>query len=284
MLHKDKSKDRAPAVVLDTPLESAQASQELTAAIMRERAPIKCLFSFIPNGFPEANRPLHRLTANAKISYGADSNQYDLWASQIDPIVYTRSELHGLAGIHHSISYQRAAEFLKRTAYSHRLITHAPPQYDKIFRRVDGEESLHFHNLSDAVAMYKELASAGVGPVIVSPVLTTGYSFPGDLCRYIVFMKSPYPNTNTKLMKVRAQLDKYYIPGIVSQELQQGAGRGCRHIDDWCEVFFLDNTLASYGYGGIHRELLPPDFNIRLWKEVGLPPLPAKAKQRAVAK
>lgn len=243
-------------------------SDEQTSRALASSDPLACSFVYVPNGFPASSRPIYLVNAGAKITYGADDSAYRTWARFVDRIVASRSSS---SSILHSISYDRGAEYLKRSAYSERMITHAPPAKDHLFRRKDGEQGLHFHSLTDAVKLYRELARAHCAPIIISPVLMTGYSFPDDECRLVVFLKSPYPNTNSKLMKVRAMLDKYYIPGKVSQDLQQGAGRGWRSKDDWCEVFIVDIAAMGYCYGGNYRGLVPPEFNIKFWKEAGLP-------------
>ena len=75
-----------------------------------------------------------------------------------------------------------------------------------------------------------------------------GIDLRGDLCRSIIIMKYPMPNTEDVVFKTMRKLlgrAKFwtYLTDIADRNLIQQCGRAVRHKDDWCEVYTLDNEV-----------------------------------------
>jgi Rad3-related DNA helicase len=83
-------------------------------------------------------------------------------------------------------------------------------------------------------------------PVLLSPILSTGWDFPDDLCRFIIIPKLPFAPTNDLVSKCRRALDKDYANHEVVIEFTQMCGRGSRHLHDWCVTYFLDTAWSSW--------------------------------------
>ena len=215
--------------------------------------------------FPPSSRPLWLIDCGANIKYGCSESAYKIWAGWHDTFLKSRSK-YNRAGILMTNSYRNAQYLADLCDYSHMIITHGD------IRRKSGEESLNFKKLPDALDLYKQCARDKVPVAIASPVLTTGYDFPHELCRFVVISKAPYPNTATKLAKVKQKLNKYWIPNKVAITLQQQAGRGMRDEKDWCEVIIIDSTIGQYLTGSSSRWLLPNSFEIKRCREI-LPPV-----------
>lgn len=80
------------------------------------------------------------------------------------------------------------------------------------------------------------------GPsVVLSPSIYEGIDLPGDLSRYQIIVKAPFPSLAEKRMKYI--LDKH--PNIYNlltiQKIVQGGGRSVRSMDDYAVTYILDS-------------------------------------------
>lgn len=122
-------------------------------------------------------------------------------------------------GIIHSVSYNRAKKIA--WAFKDRVILH------------EGG------SVYDVLREFKKRKNA----VLISPAVVRGFDFKGDLCRFIIFAKSPKPGldkyTSTKLYAFgkKGELWYNYLEAI---NLVQGSGRGTRSEDDYCTTYVLD--------------------------------------------
>ena len=104
----------------------------------------------------------------------------------------------------------------------------------KVFEHKQGEK------LADVLAEFKKCS---VPSVLVSPSLFEGISLDGELSRYQVMVKAPYPSLGDKRMK--HILDKYpqIYEFITLLKVIQGCGRSTRNADDYSVTYMLDNNL-----------------------------------------
>jgi len=104
----------------------------------------------------------------------------------------------------------------------------------KIFEHMQGKK------LEEVLALFKSYTG---GPaVLVSPAMFEGIDLPGDLSRYQVFVKAPFPSLGDKRMKFI--LDHYpdLYEEITRMKIVQGAGRSVRSIDDHATTYILDKN------------------------------------------
>lgn len=76
--------------------------------------------------------------------------------------------------------------------------------------------------------------------ILMGPTLCEGVDLPGDLCRFIVIMKVPYPHLKDKLVEMKSKLFPLWYNSKTSNSIIQGIGRGVRSIDDYCTTYILD--------------------------------------------
>ena len=76
--------------------------------------------------------------------------------------------------------------------------------------------------------------------ILVGPTLNEGIDLPGDLCRFIIIMKVPYPSLANQLVKEKIKLFPLWYNSTTSNEIIQGIGRGVRFDGDWCVSYILD--------------------------------------------
>jgi Rad3-related DNA helicase len=95
--------------------------------------------------------------------------------------------------------------------------------------------------------------------ILIGPSLTTGISLDGDLCRYLIVMKVPYPNLGDKLVKAKMEKSQLWYTNSTIVTLQQGFGRGVRFNGDYCISYVLDGCfgdLLKYNSHLIDKEIL----------------------------
>ena len=76
--------------------------------------------------------------------------------------------------------------------------------------------------------------------ILVGPSLNEGIDLPGELCRFIIIMKVPYPSLADKLVKEKMKLFPLWYNSTTSNDIIQGIGRGVRFNGDWCVSYILD--------------------------------------------
>lgn len=81
--------------------------------------------------------------------------------------------------------------------------------------------------------------------IMVSPSLNEGVDLMGDLCRWQVICKVPYPYIGDPQIKARMMKDKKWYGWQTMMTLIQTYGRGCRSIDDWCTTYVLDEKFKD---------------------------------------
>ena len=89
------------------------------------------------------------------------------------------------------------------------------------------------------------------GSVIFSTVMKRGVDLKDDMCRSIIMLKFPFPNTQEPILKaMRLKLgdEKFwgYYQDIAKREFIQTIGRGVRHKEDWICLYSPDKTVFGY--------------------------------------
>lgn len=102
----------------------------------------------------------------------------------------------------------------------------------KLFEHRQGEK------LADILDAFKSYTA---GPaVLISPSMYEGIDLSGDLSRFQVMIKAPYPSLGDKRMKFILDKHKDLYELLTIQKLVQGAGRSVRSKDDCATTYMLD--------------------------------------------
>ena len=102
----------------------------------------------------------------------------------------------------------------------------------KLFEHKQGEK---LEPLLDAFKAYK------AGPaILVSPSMFEGVDLPGDLSRFQVLVKAPFPSLGDKRMKFILDRRPDIYNTIAVMKMVQGAGRSVRSMDDHAITYCLD--------------------------------------------
>jgi len=98
-----------------------------------------------------------------------------------------------------------------------------------------------------------ELHKNSVDPtVIISPSMTEGFDFMGNLARWQVIVKVPFPNLGDRQVHAKMQRDPEWYQVETVKTIVQMSGRIVRSDDDWGVTYFLDADFEMiYGrYSG----------------------------------
>lgn len=123
----------------------------------------------------------------------------------------------------------------------------------KLFEHRQGEK------LEFILAAFKEYAG---GPaVLISPSMYEGIDLPGDLSRFQVVVKAPYPSLGDKRMKFILDKHPHIYETITIMKLVQGAGRSVRSQNDHAVTYMLD--LNAQRLWKSKSNLWKDEFNVR---------------------
>ncbi|WP_432645483.1 helicase C-terminal domain-containing protein [Methanobrevibacter sp.] len=101
------------------------------------------------------------------------------------------------------------------------------------------ECNLRFVGGSDRNQVLREFKESNENIILIGASIKDGVDFKGDLCRFQIIFKIPYPQLNEQV-KYRKELDSswYYYQAVMA--LMQAYGRGIRDVDDYCTMYILD--------------------------------------------
>ena len=90
----------------------------------------------------------------------------------------------------------------------------------------------------------KEFSETSQNQILIGASIKDGVDFKGDLCRFQIIFKVPYPQLNEQVL-YRKNLDPswYYYQAVMS--IMQAYGRGIRDKDDYCDMYIIDSDFAK---------------------------------------
>lgn len=180
----------------------------------------------VKNRFPKENRPIELRTV-AKMTGGHQrmSEWGPLMMSAVDDIVKKHS---GEKGIIH---------------------THNFAIMDYLLRRCNSESKRRFINQRDFKNKFELLKkhAESKDTIIIAPAMHEGIDLIGDLSRFQIICKIPYPNCfdNQQLAR-RVEVDRSYYTWLTALKLVQSYGRSIRSKDDYAKTYILDESIYKF--------------------------------------
>lgn len=175
-------------------------------------------FETIPSTFDFSKSPIHFLN-KFKMSFREKETSFQYLKKVIYSICETK--FGNQKGMIQTGSY----------AFAKQLYNDAPLNVKQRMLLYNGSREkttcIKIHELSD-------------NTILVGPSLNEGIDLPGDLCRFIIIMKVPYPSLADKLVKEKMKLFPLWYNSTTSNDIIQGIGRGVRFDGDWCVSYILD--------------------------------------------
>ena len=96
----------------------------------------------------------------------------------------------------------------------------------------------------DRDIVLKDFTQSKENLVLIGASIKDGVDFKGDLCRFQIVFKMPYPQLNEQV-KYRRDLDPKWFYYQTVMALMQAYGRGIRDIDDWCVMYIIDSSFKQ---------------------------------------
>ena len=106
------------------------------------------------------------------------------------------------------------------------------------------EYPLVFVGGEDRNQVLKEFSQSDKREILIGASIKDGVDFKGDLCRFQIVFKIPYPQLNEQV-KYRRDLDPKWFYYQTVMALMQAYGRGIRDIDDWCVMYIIDSSFKQ---------------------------------------
>lgn len=166
-------------------------------------------FQSFPSYFPVENRPVYYVPTIG-VSHRSSEGELKRWMVNIDNIIRARLDRKGII---HSVSYKRAEYIIAKSRMKQDMV--------------------------EQVETYLRMTPPAV---LVSPTVSTGYDFPGTDCEYQIICKIPFPDSRSKINKVRSDRDPELPMYQALQTVVQACGRGVRSATDRCETIIIDNN------------------------------------------
>lgn len=115
--------------------------------------------------------------------------------------------------------------------------------YDNAPRNV--KQRLLMYNTAKDKNVCIETYTKSKNKILIGPTLVEGVDLPGDLCRFIIIAKVPFPNIGSKQIKAKMELFPLWYDSTTSNNIIQNIGRGVRNESDYCTTFIVDGCFGS---------------------------------------
>lgn len=177
--------------------------------------------------FDKGNRPIHTDTMIANMSRGGIDRNWDSVMEKVNELAGKHREQKGLI---HSASYTRAEDVWKDAGDYEHLKDNVV--FDK--PEVNTEEML-------------EKWQDGDRQIFVSPAVTEGVDLEGDMCRWQVLLKVPFPSPGDPrveyLLEEVPHIGWDYYYEVTANAIIQSVGRAVRSKQDWADYYMLDKKF-----------------------------------------
>jgi len=227
-----------------------------TLAMLGIPAGTDCVYREFPATFDPRRSPIY-LLPSVNLNYNSPPEDIATWLGRCDAIIQSRLDRKGIVMAH---SHDRAWKIATESRYAEHMISNSD------------RESVG----PPLPTLLEQFRDADPPCIFTSASLTTGYDFPGDQCEYIIIGKMPFPNTQGRVVKARAEVDKDYRDYVASQSLIQSCGRGMRYPEDRCEMFAIDNLVGISIWR--KKQFYPEWFRKQVRRVQEMPRCPAKMK------
>ncbi len=167
----------------------------------------------IENPIPKENRPV-KLLSNIQVSGTID---YAGVAKTIDAIVKKHGNENGVI---HTVSFKLAEEIKKHSQYKSRMIIS-----------------------NDRKEILSKLKKYNSGVIILSPSITTGYDFKGQMALWGVIAKVPYLSIGDPYVKLNMERNNRWYAREAILKIVQACGRIVRGTSDYGVNYVIDSNI-----------------------------------------
>jgi Rad3-related DNA helicase len=178
----------------------------------------------VPHTFPVENRPLYDVT-RGKMTYDSREETLPAVAQAVVRVMQSRPGQKGLVHCHSYAIQDRLADLLAE---------------------LDVDSRVRSHDREDRDGQLAAWKRADEPDVFLSVKMEEALDLDGDLCRFQVLCKAPYPNTRDSRVAARLEDGRwgwYYRTAL--RTVIQACGRVVRAPDDWGATYLADSSLLD---------------------------------------
>ena len=190
-------------------------------------------FASIPSPFPIENRPVFTASIGKMSAKEIDTTLPNL-AKAVEAILEQHPEEKGIIHCHTF----KIANFLKKNIRNVRLLVHDSANREAVLQKHLGSKT---------------------PTVLLSPSMTEGVDLHGELGRFQIICKVPFPYLGDKLVRKRMNKWPWWYPLQTAKTIVQAVGRSVRSQEDHAVTYILDSDWNRFY--GINKKLFPPGFN-----------------------
>lgn len=177
----------------------------------------------VPSEFPPEKSPIF-YKAIGKMTNDMKARTFPLVVREIEKVMSDRLDRKGII---HTFSYDNAKYILDNI--------------DPVLRNY-----LWIQDRNDRTGSLNKWMEYDKPSVFLSTNMSEGLNLKGDLCRYQIYAKIGFPNTQDKRVAKRLELGHwvwYYLQAL--EDIEQASGRATRDMADWSEMFIFDSSFAT---------------------------------------
>lgn len=184
--------------------------------------PANVKFISVDSDFPLENRPIYPLNVGQLNARNKEA-MLPKFASVVERIMNMHSSEKGII---HTTSYEQL-KYIKATlsVENRRRLLETGDAYTR-------EELIEEHSRTSKPT------------VLISPSLHTGLDLAGDLSRFQVIFKMPYPDLSDRVVEAKKNRNPYWYNWQTCIRVVQAYGRSIRSKDDWAKTYILDSNFG----------------------------------------
>jgi len=180
-----------------------------------------------PCDFPVENRPIYK-------SYAGNMG-YKYFTEEQNPRDPTQPKF-----------LTRVQEIIDRHAGQRGIIhCHSFSLSKLLFQEIQTDRFLfqeHFDSKDDMLAEHARRSDS----VIVAPAMHEGLDLKGDLSRFQIIAKVPWPNMKDRIIAERMKRDAQWFSWLTGLKIVQSYGRSIRSKTDWAITYILDSGFEAF--------------------------------------
>jgi Rad3-related DNA helicase len=124
--------------------------------------------------------------------------------------------------------------------------THSYRIQSEIVKGIRDDRLLFNRQAGSTDVVFKEFISSEEPKILVTPSAFEGVDFKGDICRWQVLCKVPYPHLGDPQIRKRMEKEPEWYQWMTAVRLIQTYGRGMRSKGDFCKTYILDADFIRF--------------------------------------
>ena len=198
--------------------------------------PKDCESITMTNRFPKENRPIFKRYAGS-MNYRDKATTLPQMVKAVDDLCRHYQEHRGIIHTHNFEITNKLADEC------------APDVRERFLLQTE------YRNKEEMLAEHAQRSNS----IIVAPAMHAGLDLHGDLSRFQIICKVPYPNyKENKQLQMRMELNHGYLAYLSALKMVQSYGRSVRSEDDWADTYILDAEFERFYKQ--NRKMLPKWF------------------------